>query len=120
MGQKLDVPKKKESTGTVSAMAKFRTLDKQAQSADDSAADAGVKTTHQNAITWELFAVVFSDHDYPSSSSSQLANKVVSDSLEPVDFCDLAFEFCLGQVKFLWREINYWWKYILTTNFLIP
>lgn len=51
MGQKLDVPKKKESTGTVSAMAKFRTLDKQAQSADDSAADAGVKTTHQNAIT---------------------------------------------------------------------
>lgn len=54
-----------------------------------------------------FFAVVFSDHDYPSSSSSQLANKVVSDSLEPVDFCDLAFEFCLGQVKFLWREINY-------------
>ena len=106
MGQKLDVPKKKESTGTVSAMAKFRTLDKQAQSADDSAADAGVKTTHQNAITWEhFFPVVFSDHDYPSSSSSQLANKVGSVSMGLVDFCDLSFEFCLGQVKFLWRGI---------------
>ena len=52
-----------------------------------------------------FFSVVFSDHDYPSSSSSQLANKVVSDSLELVDSCDLAFEFCLGQVKFLWRGI---------------
>ena len=105
MGQKLDVPKKKESTGTVSAMAKFRTLDKQAQSADDSAADAGVKTTHQNAITWEHFFLVFSDHDYSSSSSSQLANKVGSDSLGPVDFWDLSFESCLGKVKFLWRGI---------------
>jgi len=50
MGQKLDAPKKKEASGTVSAMAKFRTLDKQAQSADDSAAGPGVQTTHQNAI----------------------------------------------------------------------
>ena len=52
-----------------------------------------------------FFSVVFSDHDYPSSSSSQLANKVVSNSLELVDSCDLASEFCLGQVKFLWRGI---------------
>lgn len=49
-GQKLDVPKKKESSGTVSAMAKFRTMDKQAQSADDSGSGTGVHTTHQNAI----------------------------------------------------------------------
>ena len=50
MGQKLDVPKKKESSGTVSAMAKFRTMDKQAQSADESGAGSGVQTTHRNAI----------------------------------------------------------------------
>lgn len=50
-GQKLDVPKKKESSGTVSAMAKFRTMDKQAQSADDSGSGTGVHTTHQNAIS---------------------------------------------------------------------
>ena len=49
-GQKLDVAKKKEASGAVSAMAKFRTMDKQAQSADDSGAGTGVNTTHQNAI----------------------------------------------------------------------
>ena len=49
-GQKLDVAKKKESSGTVSAMAKFRTMDKQAQSSDDSGTGTGVHTTHQNAI----------------------------------------------------------------------
>ena len=49
-GEKLDVPKKKETSGTVSAMAKFRTMDKQAQSADDSGSGTGVHTTHQNAI----------------------------------------------------------------------
>ena len=49
-GQKLDIPKKKESSGTVSAMAKFRTMDKRAQSADDSESGTGVQTTHQNAI----------------------------------------------------------------------
>ena len=52
LGQKLDVPKKKETSGTVSAMAKFRTMDKQAQSVDsvDGGAGKGVNTTHQNAI----------------------------------------------------------------------
>ena len=50
MVQKLDVPKKKEGGGNVSAMAKFRTLDKQAQSAEESSSGTGVHTTHQNAI----------------------------------------------------------------------
>lgn len=50
VGQKLDVPKKKEDSGAVSAMAKFRTMDKRAQSADESGAGTGVNTTHQNAI----------------------------------------------------------------------
>ena len=45
--QKLDVEKKKESE-TMSAMAKFRTLDKQASSGNS---EKGVNTTHQNAIT---------------------------------------------------------------------
>ena len=45
--QKLDVEKKKE-TETMSAMAKFRTMDKQA-STGSSGKD--VNTTHQNAIT---------------------------------------------------------------------
>ena len=49
-GQKLDIPKKKESSGTVSAMAKFRTMDKRAQSADDSESGTGVQTTHQNVF----------------------------------------------------------------------
>lgn len=44
--QKLDVEKKKESE-TMSAMAKFRTLDKQASSGNS---EKGVNTTHQNAI----------------------------------------------------------------------
>ena len=47
-----------------------------------------------------FFRCCFSDHDYPSSSSSQRANKVGSVSMGPVDFCDLAFELCLGQVEF--------------------
>ena len=50
LGQKLDVPKKKEDAGAVSAMAKFRTMDKRAQSADESGSGSGVNTTHQNAI----------------------------------------------------------------------
>ena len=52
LGQKLDVAKKKEDSGAVSAMAKFRTLDKKAQSADESGSGTGVNTTHQNAIKW--------------------------------------------------------------------
>ena len=48
--QKLDVPQKKEDSGAVSAMAKFRSMDKQAQSVDDSAGGTGVYTTHKNAI----------------------------------------------------------------------
>ena len=44
--KKLDTAEKKE-TGAVSAMAKFRTLDKQAQSTDDTST---VNTTHKNAI----------------------------------------------------------------------
>lgn len=99
MGQKLDVPKKKESTGTVSAMAKFRTLDKQAQSADDSAADAGVKTTHQNAITWEHFSAVLVAMIILLPRLHSVQTKLGL-SMGPVEFCDLAFEFCLGQVKF--------------------
>lgn len=47
--QKLDVPKKKEGGGQMSAMAKFRTMDKHAQSSDETDAGA-VTTTHQNAI----------------------------------------------------------------------
>lgn len=54
LGQKLDVPKKKEDSGAVSAMAKFRTMDKRAQSADESGSGSGVNTTHQNAIKWEI------------------------------------------------------------------
>ena len=50
MVQKLDVPKKKEGGGNVSAMAKFRTMDKQAQSSDEGSAGTGVHTTHKNAI----------------------------------------------------------------------
>jgi hypothetical protein len=45
--QKLDVSKKKESE-TMSAMAKFRTMDKEASTGDSG---KGVNTTHQNAIT---------------------------------------------------------------------
>lgn len=51
MVQKLDVPKKKEGGGNVSAMAKFRTMDKQAQSSDEGSAGTGVHTTHKNAIS---------------------------------------------------------------------
>lgn len=54
LGQKLDVPKKKEDAGAVSAMAKFRTMDKRAQSADESGSGSGVNTTHQNAIKCEI------------------------------------------------------------------
>ena len=57
LGQKLDVPKKKEDSGAVSAMAKFRTMDKRAQSADESGSGSGVNTTHQNAIKWEILHV---------------------------------------------------------------
>ena len=39
-----------------------------------------------------LLLLFLSDHDYPFFSFSPPANKVVSDSLGPVDFCDLAFE----------------------------
>ena len=45
--QKLDVVKKKESE-TMSAMAKFRTMDKEASTGESG---KGVNTTHQNAIT---------------------------------------------------------------------
>jgi len=47
--KKLDTAQKKEA-GAVSAMAKFRTMDKQAQSAEDSSSRATVNTTHKNAI----------------------------------------------------------------------
>lgn len=53
--QKLDMEKKKESE-TMSAMAKFRTLDKQASSGNS---EKGVNTTHQNAITWVLIQLLF-------------------------------------------------------------
>jgi actin related protein 2/3 complex subunit 1A/1B len=45
--QKLDVAKKKESE-TMSAMAKFRTMDKEASTGDSG---KGVNTTHQNSVT---------------------------------------------------------------------
>ena len=48
--QKLDVPGKKEESGTMSAMAKFRTLDKRGQGSDEAGGMASVKTTHKNAI----------------------------------------------------------------------
>ncbi|XP_031554175.1 actin-related protein 2/3 complex subunit 1A-like [Actinia tenebrosa] len=47
--EKMDAPKKKEDTGTMSAMAKFRTLDKKGQGADESSSSSS-NTTHQNAI----------------------------------------------------------------------
>ena len=45
--QRLDMVEKKESE-TMSAMAKFRTMDKQASTGDSG---KGSNTTHQNAIT---------------------------------------------------------------------
>lgn len=52
-----------------------------------------------------VVVVVFSDHDYPFFSFSLPANKVVSDSLGPVDFCDLAFE--------LFRATTYYYRELI-------
>lgn len=49
--EKMDAAKKKEDTGTMSAMAKFRTMDKKGQGADESSGSS-LNTTHQNAIKW--------------------------------------------------------------------
>jgi len=46
--EKLDAAKKKEDTGTMSAMAKFRTLDK--KGADETDSGSTIHTVHQNAI----------------------------------------------------------------------
>ena len=44
------MPVKKEDTGTMSAMAKFRTLDKKGQGSDEADGKDSVKTTHKNAV----------------------------------------------------------------------
>ncbi|EDO30959.1 predicted protein [Nematostella vectensis] len=46
---KLDAPKKKEDSGAISAMAKFRSLDKQGQSAEEGVSSSN--TTHENSIS---------------------------------------------------------------------
>jgi hypothetical protein len=48
--EKMDAAKKKEDSGTMSAMAKFRTLDKKGQGSDDASGSSSLNTTHQNAI----------------------------------------------------------------------
>lgn len=48
--EKFDAAKKKEDSGTMSAMAKFRTMDKKGQGADEADGGSAINTVHQNAI----------------------------------------------------------------------
>lgn len=50
--EKFDAAKKKEDSGTMSAMAKFRTMDKKGQGADQADGASTVHTVHQNAIKY--------------------------------------------------------------------
>lgn len=50
--EKLDAAKKKEDSGTMSAMAKFRTMDKKGQGANEVDGGSAIHTVHQNAVKY--------------------------------------------------------------------